>query len=85
MAEVTASNIEIHSAGDQTKITATLTDITDAETFTVTHLTKIEDWSWAPTSGATHGLQVVVSSGNVMTLTTVSSGTQDGIITVYGR
>ncbi len=85
MAEVTATNIQIHNAGDQTKITATLTNITDTNTFTVTHLTSIEDWSWAPTSAAADQLKVVVSSGNVMTLTAVSSGTQDGIITVYGR
>lgn len=85
MAEATATNIKIHSAGDQKKVTATLTDITDAETFTVPHIRSIEDWSWAPTSSAADGLKVVVSSGNVMTLTTVSSGSQDGVITVYGR
>ncbi len=85
MAAVGATNIKQRAVGDQIKVTATLTNITDAETFTVPHLRSIDDWSWAPTSAAADGLKVVVSSGNVMTLTTVSSGTQDGIITVYGR
>jgi len=85
MAEVTATNIKIHNAGDQRKITATLTDVTDTETFTVPHIRTIEDWSWTPTSAAADQLKGVISSGNVLTLTAVSSGTQDGIITIYGR
>jgi len=85
MAAVTATNIKIHNAGDQTKITATLTNVTDTNTFRVVHLRTIEDWSWAPTSAAADTLMVVVSEGNLMTLTAVSSGTQDGVISVYGR
>lgn len=86
MAEVGATNIKKRAGfGDQIKVTATLTNISDNETFTVPHLRTIEDWSWAPTSAAGDGLKVVVSSGNVMTLTTVTTGSQDGIITVYGR
>ena len=84
MTEVGASNIQLHSAVDQSKVTATLTNITDAETFTVPHLTQIEDWSWTPTSAAADQLKATISK-NVLTLTAVSSGSQDGIISVYGR
>ena len=85
MTEVAATNIKKYTVGNQIKVTATLTDITDGETFTVPHIRSIEDWSWAPISAAGDGLKVVVSSGNVMTLTAVTSTSQDGIITVYGR
>ncbi len=85
MAAVGATNIKKRVVGDQIKVTATLTDITDAETFTVPHIRSVEDWSWAPTSAAGDGLKVVLTLGNLMTLTTVSSGSQDGILTVYGR
>ncbi len=84
MAEVTATNIKIHSAGDQKKVTATLTNITSTNTFTVPHLRSIEDVSWIPTSGAADELMIAISK-NVLTLTAVSSGSQDGIIAVYGR
>ncbi len=84
MAEVTATNIQIHSAGDQTKIVATLTDIANSETFTVPHLTAIDDWNFSPTSGAGDTLKATISK-NVLTLTPTSSGSQDGIIAVYGR
>jgi len=85
MAAVTATNIKIHNAGDQKKVTATLTNVTDTNTFRVPHLRNVEDWSWAPTSAAGDELMVVLTDGNLMTLTAVSSGTQDGIISVYGR
>ncbi len=85
MAAVTATKINKYFVGNQIKVTATFTDVTDTNTFRVPHMRTVEDWSWAPTSAAGDGLKVVLTEGNLMTLTTVSSGTQDGVITVYGR
>ncbi len=85
MAAVTATNIQKHSSGDQIKVTATLTDVTDTNTFDVPHIGDIEDWTWAPTSAPGDGLSAVITLGNRMTLTAVNSGTQDGVISVYGR
>ena len=85
MAAVTATNIKKHNAGNQIKVTAIFTNVTDTNTFRVPHITDIEDWAWVPTSAAGDGLKAVVTEGNLMTLTAVSSGTQDGIISVYGR
>ncbi len=84
MAEVTATNIVKHSAGSQTKVTATLTDISTSETFKVVHLRTISDWYFSPTSGAGDTLSASIS-GNVLTLTPTSSGSQDGIIAVFGQ
>ncbi len=84
LTEVTVTNLKLHSSGDQKKITATLTDISTGETFTVPHIRTIEDWFFSATSTAV-ALKGVISSGNVLTLTPSASGTQDGIIAVYGR
>lgn len=82
---VTVTNIKIHNSGDQKKVTATLTDITDGDTWEVPHIRDIEDMGWMPTSAAADQLKAVVSAGNTLTFTAVSSTTQDGQITVYGR
>ncbi len=85
MAAVTATKIKKYFVGNQIKVTATFTDVTDTNTFRVPHMRTVEDWSWAPTSAAADGLKVVLTEGNLMTLTAVSSGSQDGVITAYGR
>ena len=80
MTEITKTNLRIHSAGDQKKVTVEASNIQDNYTFTVPHLRVIDDWYLAPTTEADWGGSI---SGNVITIR--SGTTIAGRIAVYGR
>ena len=64
MTEVSATNIEVHSMGDLKLITADLSSVGNAETFTVPHLRKIKHASFTCTTDDDSGMTY---SGNVIT------------------
>lgn len=77
---VTATNYEIHSAGDQKKITADLASVANAETLIVPHLTTIEDGHVDCTTDDTIS---ITFSGN--TVTFLCGATLAGRLNVKGR
>ena len=77
---ITAGSIKEHSSGDQRKVTLDVTNIINAYTLTVPHITTIEDCDFVCTTEADIG---ITTSGNVMTF--VTSTTLAGKVIVYGR
>ena len=77
---ITAGSIKKHNAGDQTKVIIDISNVINAYTLTVPHLSNIEDVSWTCTTEADMGITI---SGNVLTF--VTSSTVAGRIIAYGR
>lgn len=79
MVEVSATNIQLHSMGDLRVVTADLTSVGNAETFTVPHLRKIVHWTFSCTTDDETGGTV---SGNVITF--ANGAAIEGSIAVLG-
>ena len=77
---ITSGSIKLHSAGDQKKVIMDITNVINAYTLTVPHITAAEDFVFTPTTEADCGITV---SGH--TLTFVTSTTIAGRIVICGR
>ncbi len=77
---VTVTNIKIHSAGSQKKVTATLASVANNNTWAVPHLAVIDDLSIICTTDDNISASV---SGN--TITFKDGATLAGTIAVYGH